>query len=176
MLALIRPFTQLCLFKIGPQHLPASLTLLAITLIAHTIIQVLGFTLVTTGIVTFSAGITATLVLCALTGTLLHTFGHPTRLIQTLTALAGTTSLIWIPGLPLMGWLAHAIASDSDATIAELLIITLLGWNLTVQGNIFRHALSVPLFLGLLISIIIFFITTFLLSLIPMQAITLSST
>lgn len=147
-----------------------------ITLTAHTVIQSVGFGLMTSGLEAFIAGITTTLLLCTLTGFTLYAVGRQSRLIQTLSALAGTVSLIWFLGLPLMGWVVQGIAHDSDTAIAELLVIILLGWNLTVHGNIFRHALSLPLFLGLLVSILIFIISTYVVSFVPPEAIKVSPT
>ena len=164
------------MFKTGPQNLPVSFFLLAATLVTHTIIQMLGFGLMTNRAEAFSAGITATLLLCALTGAMLYVAGRPARFIQTLTALAGTISLIWLLGLPLMSWLVFGLTSGTHSSIPQLLVIALLGWSLTVQGNIFRHALSLPLFMGLLVSILFFCISSYVVSFVPSEAIASAAT
>ena len=158
------------MFKIGPQNLPASLMLLAVTLFAHTLVQILGFALMTNRAEAFTAGMTATLLLCALTGAMLYLVGRPARLVQTLSALAGTISLIWLIGLPLMSWTVLGVATDTNSAVPRLLIIALLGWSLTVQGNIFRHALSLPLFMGLLVSIVFFCISSYVVTFVPSSA------
>ena len=164
------------MFKSGPQNLPASTVLLAATLVIHTITQMLGFGLMTNRAEAFTAGITATLLLCVLTGAVLYVAGRPARFKQTLTASAGTISLIWLLGLPLMSWLVFGHTSGANSSVPKLLIIALLGWNLTVQGNIFRHALSLPLFMGLLVSILFFCISSYVVSFVPSEAITSVST
>ncbi len=164
------------MFKIGPQNLPASLVLLVATLLIHTLIQMLGFGLITHRAEAFTAGMTATLLLSALTGAMLYVAGRPSRFIQTLTALAGTISLIWLLGLPLMSWLVFGLTAGTHSNVPQLLVIALLGWSLTVQGNIFRHALSLPLFMGLLISILFFCISSYVVSFVPSEAIISATT
>ena len=148
------------------------MTLLVTTLIAHTITQMLGFGLMTSTAEAFAGAMTATLLLCVLTGGMLYVVGRPSRLVQTLTALAGTISLIWLIGLPLMTWVVFALASGTHASVPQLLVIALLGWSLTVQGNIFRHALSLPMFMGLLVSILFFCISSYVVSFVPAKALT----
>ena len=150
--------------------------LLVATLVAHTIIQMLGFGLMTNGAEAFTAGMTATLLLCALTGGMLYATGRPTRLVQTLTALAGTISLIWLLGLPLMSWVVLGLATETSSRVPQLLVIALLGWSLTIQGHIFRHALSLPLFMGLLVSILFFCISSYVVSFVPSDVIAATTT
>jgi hypothetical protein len=84
--------------------------------------------------------------------TLLHFKKLSTRLPQTLSALAGT-------GL-IFGFLSVFLISQTDpAGISPALALVWLGvflWSLAVDANIYHHALSIKMNLGVLLAVMIF--------------------
>ncbi len=159
MFALIRPFVQLCLFQTEPQRLPASTLLLALALIAHILAETMGFAMLLDPPTAFLAGLTGTVLLIALTASVLLVQRQQARIVQTVTALAGSITLLDLVGLSVLSWREAAHASGSDQGLPILALLVLTAWSLGVQGHILRHALSVPFFIGILVSIFFFWIT-----------------
>ena len=149
------------MFKIGPQNLPASLMLLGLALAAHTVTEILGLSYFLPRAQALLAGITTTLLLCALTTGVMLTLGRQLRLVQTLTALAGAIAVLGVIGIPITGWWKSMQAAGGLVELPIMLLVALTGWGLTVQGHILRHALSLPLFVGLVISILFFFVSVY---------------
>jgi hypothetical protein len=157
--AIVNPFVQICLLRQGPQHLPTSTILLAITLAAYTLLTVLLSTASLSVAGALLWGIINTLLMAALTATLLYMQRRGVRVIQTLTALAGTGAVITFIALPIFGWLHGADHAASEAAFAWLLAVFLTLWSLAVSGHIIRHALSIPFFFGLVIAVIFYVIS-----------------
>jgi len=157
--AIIDPFIQICLLRRGPQDLPTSGILLAIALTAQTVMTILlsGVTLSVPG--ALLSGVVDTALLVVLTGTLLYVQGRNVRVVQTLTALAGTGAIITLVALPLSGWLHGVDQAAGEGGFALLLLLILTGWSLAVAGHIFRHALSVPYFVGLVLAVVFYWIS-----------------
>ena len=79
------------------------------------------------------------------------------RFIQTATALCGTGVI-----LGLISWLLSGLlqqANDASSSGLGLLLIALFIWIVTVIGNILRHALEVPLWLGTGIALLYIYIS-----------------
>ena len=76
------------------------------------------------------------------------------RFVQTLTALAGTGTLLGIVALPLLLQAAQAQAEGGATGILVVgwLLLLLLVWSIAVQAHIFRHALSTGYATGLLLA------------------------
>lgn len=157
--ALINPFIQICLLRQGPQDLPSSGILLAIALAAHTLMSVVLSNISLGALSALFSGILDTLLLVVLTGTLLYVQRRKARLVQTVTALAGTGAIITFLALPLSGWLHRADQAAHEGGFALLLLLILTGWSLAVAGHIFRHALSVPYFIGLVLAAVFYWIS-----------------
>ena len=157
--ALVNPFIQICLLRQGPQDLPTSGILLAIALSAHTIMSMVLSHLSLGTLRALLAGVLDTVLLVVLTGTLLFVQRRKARLIQTVTALAGTGAIITFLALPLSGWLHGADQAAGEGGFALLLLLILTGWSLAVAGHIFRHALSVPYFIGLVLAAVFYWIS-----------------
>lgn len=70
--------------------------------------------------------------------------GHPARWLQSYTALLGAGALFGLISLAYRG-----LASLFGAGwLAELLDLSLFVWSLAVMGHILRHALEIPLAMG----------------------------
>jgi len=93
-----------------------------------------------------------TLAMVAFAWAVLQLTGKSARLVQTLTALAGTGVVLGIVGLPLV--LQAARAQQAGETPAALAVawLVMLAWSITVQAHIFRHALTVRYGLGLAVA------------------------
>jgi hypothetical protein len=61
--------------------------------------------------------------------------------------------------LPVSVWLHGADQAAGEGGIALLLLLILTGWSLAVAGHIFRHALSVRYFLGLVLAAVFYWIS-----------------
>jgi len=157
--AIFDPFIQICLLRQGPQDLPLSGILLAIALIAHTVMSILLSNVSLSAASALLSGVVDTVLLVVLTGALLTVQRRHARVIQTVTALAGTGAIITLVALPVSGWLHGADQAAGEGGFALLLLLILTGWSLAVAGHIFRHALSVPYFLGLVLAAVFYWIS-----------------
>ena len=155
MRAILNPFIQICLLRQGPQDLPTSGILLAIALTAHTVMSIAWSISLNAGSALLS-GLLDTLLLVVLPATLLYAQGRKSRVIQTLTALAGTGTIITFLALPVSGWLRGADQSAGEGGLAMIMLLILMGWSLAVVGHIFRNALSIPYFFGLLLAMLFY--------------------
>ena len=89
-------------------------------------------------------------------GGLLYVQWKRERIVQTLTALAGTGALITIVSLPISGWFRGADKESGEGGLAVLMLLLLVGWSLAVVGHILRHALDLPIAGGTLVAVAYF--------------------
>jgi hypothetical protein len=151
--AFVNTFFAICLLRLAPQELPPSRLLLGVVLSAHILSGMLLWAIyhpLWEGLV---AGLLQTLLLAGLTASLLLMQGLQVRFLQTLTALAGTGTLMGLLALlPL--YLAKTAEERGQAVFeSELLAVFLGGWSLLVTGHILRHALSIHLWWGLILAV-----------------------
>ncbi len=76
------------------------------------------------------------------------------RLVQTLTALAGTGALLGLLGLPLIWQVARTQEAGAAPTLLAVGWVLLVAWSVVVQAHIFRHALSTRFGYGLLLAVL----------------------
>lgn len=150
---IVRPFVEICLLRRGPQDLPGSTFLLAIMLVAHTVMSILLNAVVLNAWNAILAGVIDTLLVSILTGSILYLHGFKTRIVQTLSAMTGTGAIISLLAIPLFSWNAGAQQSGSVSAVGSLMVFGIVVWSLAVSGHILRHALSVSYFLGILIAV-----------------------
>jgi hypothetical protein len=79
---------------------------------------------------------------------LLYLLSRSARIPQTLTAMAGSGSLLGLLALPLVLWGQPAQAEEQVSGLLLYAWLLLLVWNLLVTGHILRHALSTSLGIG----------------------------
>ena len=147
-----------------PQDLPASLTLLALVLGAHTLVGMIVSSANLRFGQAIAVGVTDTALLCVLTAALLMLHKQRERIIQTLIALAGAGSVIGFFVYPASLWLHDAREAGEQALMPTVLLLAMLGWSLVVSGHILRHALSVPYYVGLLVSVGLYWLSVKILS------------
>lgn len=157
--ALIRPFIEICLLRLRPQDLPESTALLGLVLIGHTLSAILLSSIALPVGKALLAGTLDTILLAAMTVSVLYLQQLQSRLTQTLTALAGTGTLIGMVAIPLSNWLHAAHTTNTATGTPALLLLLLIGWSLTVAGHILRHALSTPFIMGLVLAMVFYWIT-----------------
>ncbi|MGB5179584.1 MAG: hypothetical protein WBP44_12745 [Gammaproteobacteria bacterium] len=154
MLQLIRVWFDICLFRRAPQDLPASGFLLGVSLCCYGLVSVL----VSLQSYTFSMAVLLTAVdlglLAVFAWSLLYLQKKTARLNQTLSALAGTGSLMGLIALPLLLTIAPDAASDPVPAPLQSLWLLLLLWNLFIMAHIIRHALSSSFAIGFGISLL----------------------
>ena len=154
MLQLIRAWFDICLLRRAPQELPASGYLLGISLGCYVLVSVL--------VTSQSYAFTRALLLAAVdlglliifVWSLLYLQSKTARINQTLSALAGSGSLMGLIALPLL----LAIGPDKvnepvPAPLLSLWLLLLL-WNLIIMAHIIRHALSSSFAIGFGISLL----------------------
>ena len=159
MSALIHPFVQICLLRLKPQDLPASGTLLALVLVAHTLAGVAVAAVNLRFAQALAAGVLDTALMCGLAAGLLVLRGLRERTVQTVTALAGAGAVIGFVAWPASLWIHGAHEANEASPALALLLVGVLGWSLTVSAHVLRHAISAPFYIGLLISIVFYWVS-----------------
>jgi len=154
MLQLIRAWFELCLLRRTPQDLPASGYLLGISLCCYGMVSVL----VSSQSYAFNralllAGVDLGL-LVVFVWSLLYLQNKTTRINQTLSALAGSGSLMGMIALPLMLAVGPSTVTEPVPVPLVSLWLLLLLWNLFVMAHIIRHALSSSFVIGFGISLL----------------------
>lgn len=143
-------FVDICLFKKGPQDVPASRFLLVLALIAYAVVGELLLGVEADWWVASQQVVVEAALLLGYTAAVLYFTGRSARYLQTATALLATDAVISTPGaLVLYWWLAHPAVRAFQMVLFALMI-----WHIAVVGHILRHALSRPLSNGILLSIL----------------------
>lgn len=160
MQALLRLFAEIALHRRGPQDVPASPAILALTLALYVALGVAALAPSASGPaeVLGEVGVDLALVVFGFGG-LLVVLGRRHRLQQTLAALFGTGALLTALSLPFL-WLAAAPAPGDEPTTAVLfssiVLLTLLCASLLVTGHVLRCALDWPYAGGVLAAALYF--------------------
>ncbi|RKZ76090.1 MAG: hypothetical protein DRQ57_05215 [Gammaproteobacteria bacterium] len=154
-------FFNLCRLRSGPQDLPTSSIFLALTLLFYTtisgVLSLMQFSVKDAILLTI--GDTGLLVI--LTSSLLYTAHYPTRITQTLIAVAGTGCVFGILSLPWVFWIEFY---EGDVSLPVLLLISIIVWNFVVYTHILHHALEIHFFLASILTVIIYLLTFSVLS------------
>lgn len=145
LLALLRAFIGICTLRLGPQDLPPSSALLALTTLSYFALSVIGYGLQTAIAYPLLKALLEIAVLFAATYALLFVMSYGRRLRQTLTALMGCGTVITAAALVSM---VVARALPQVLGLALLSAITLL--NLLVTAHILRQAVSTWFMVGVL--------------------------
>ena len=147
---LIKLFIDICLFKRGPQDVPASHILMGLAVVVYLIV---GISLLGLEGLRAEAMLQALVELAILLGFVwanLKFMGLPNRFLQTSIAMLGSDALISSLAIPLVGWMALS----EGAKGAYLLLLLLMLWHLGVVAHILRHALSRPVSVGIGLAIV----------------------
>ncbi len=143
-------FVDICLFKRGPQDVPASRLLFGMALVAYLVV---GEILLIVQSDWFEAALQAAveaMLLLGLCWLALSLFGRQARYLQTATALLATDAVISTPGaLVLQWWTARP-----DVRLFQMALFMLMIWHIMVVAHILRHALSRALHYGLALAVL----------------------
>ena len=152
MRALLKGFWDIALWRRGPRDLPPSRTLLAIAAVLYVATSAIQSLLIDGPPLAMARGVadvaftTAAFWLCLAVARRSH------RLLQTLTAVLGTGSLLALPMIVLF-LAAEALGPDGPvASALKLLLVPLLIWDLCVLAHIARLALEAPLVAGVAVA------------------------
>ena len=154
MLPLIRAWFEICLLRRTPQELPASAYLLGVSLCCYGLVSVL----VSLQSYPFSSALLLAVVdlglLVVFVWSLLFVQYKKARINQTLSALAGSGSLMGVIALPLLLIIGPGTVTEPVPVPLVSLWLLLLLWNLFVMAHIIRHALSRSFAIGFGISLL----------------------
>lgn len=151
--SLIRPLLDMMRLRSGPQDLPAGQSLAVILALVY-IAQ--GFIADRTLDSSDAAprSVIAIGIQFVIITLLLRYRGLGVRVHQTIGALAGTGFLFGLMSIALLS----ALNPGEPQPEIAFLYLGLFLWSLAVDGHIYRHALSTPLGLGVLLAVTIFLI------------------
>lgn len=139
----IRTFVEICLFRQGPADLPASDGLFKASLLAYLLVGLMVNLLDGGWQMSLWVAVTELILMLAFAGLVLKLARKLPRYQQTVTALAGTGSLLTIIAWPLL-WLFYGL--EEQAQSSNLLLLALMAimlWSLMVHAHIFRQALDI---------------------------------
>ena len=160
MKALLDLLRDLMLFRRGPQDLPFSPALLAAACVIGFALDafVAGrFQQMQDAVPRVAFSLAA---LLALPWIALKLAKLEARYAQTATALVATSAMFTLLTLPVLLGVGQLPAEPKDLTAGQALLgwvsLLLVGWQLAVRGHILRHALDLPMRLGVLIAVVFF--------------------
>lgn len=147
MRALFDLFLDICLFRKGPQDVPASAVLLKVCLLAYALSGFVVLRLSTPSAIAIPQILLDLALLAGLLYLVLSLRRYPQRFPQTLSALTGVGVLMALLALPLMVWIVRQ-SPDGDAVLPSMLLLGLMSWSIAIMAHILRHALNIPLWIG----------------------------
>lgn len=151
---LFTSFMQICLFRMGPQDLPASNFFLGIIVIISVIVALL-LNLINLPLKDAVLIVMLNLaVVTIITQFILRLYNKPMRFVQTLGAQMGTGIVISIFAAPVVVMLQYANTHNVDMGAGLILWVLLLTWEIAVTAHILRNALACSFVQGFLIAII----------------------
>lgn len=153
LLTILKSFFDICLLRKRPQDIPASSTFLFFCLIAYTLCSAAVALASYPGATALFIALVETGLFLLFVYFLLSLRSLTERWLQTSTALAGSGTLLGIISSPLHYWLAAQEPGVAVSPEPVFLFLLLLVWNILVVGHILRHAMSIPFFAGVLVSI-----------------------
>jgi hypothetical protein len=129
-----------------PQDLPASRSLMYLTIIAYGLISLLLLWPKLGALVGLLLVIAEIMVISAFIQLILYVKKHPGRFVQALTAVMGAGAVISILMLPLVYGVYTSGGVEQVSSMVLLAIYILFAWSLTVNAYIFRFAFDLPNF------------------------------
>ena len=160
---IFKTFTDIMLFKKGPQDLPSSQSLLNLFILANILISLipndvnynLGIS-VTTSIIYIGASLFFVQTILSIKENMTSNSGYRVRYIQSATSILGVHAIIG-----LITSVIFYLSGNSESIIFIILLATIYSW--LIYGYIFKHALDCTTFMGLSISFLYSMIIGFML-------------
>jgi hypothetical protein len=142
---IVQAFLDIAMLRRGPEDLPASGFLLALTGVAYLASGALTVATYARSAGDFVAQLALDLVLMLVFfAALLAINRKAARIEQTLTAVLGTGAIVAILSLPLTLWLGTQGAASPTAIFPAVGIYVLVLWSIGINGHILRRALEIP--------------------------------
>lgn len=132
----------------APQDLPASASLFLIVITLSVIVGAIGVSDVIPGFAALAASMLDAVIIMILLRLVLMIKSFSERFLQTATALFGSSTILGLIALPLQLIVGDGSSEQAIAPMLSLAYLVLLVWVQIVIGHILRHALNVPLMLG----------------------------
>ena len=148
----IHSWFGICRLKRGPQDDPVSYTGLALAVSLYVFSDVLVAAANSEWKVAWGMTAIDILVMLVLSFAVLQLTHKSARLIQTLTALAGSGGLLGLMVLPAL----QSAATNQQSSPAWLVIfwLVMMVWSIVVRAHVYRHALSLNYTVGVAVSIV----------------------
>ncbi len=143
MVALFDLLLDICLFRKGPQHIPAAPILLQLALFGYGLSSFLLLLITLPVNRALPALVLDMFLLYGLTALLLYSSGLYARFTQTLTALAATSTFFQLIAWPVTMWFYREYAMQGFFELPFLLQWLIVLWNIAVMSHILYFALSV---------------------------------
>lgn len=148
MLVLLNLFFNICRLRANPQDIPSSTFLMVLALLSYGLFSLLiSIIEIPIGNAILSSSVD-TLLLMGLAIVSLWIRNLPERKTQTITALAGTGTLLQLVAWPILFWLSQDNDTLSEFSLLRWILLILVFWNVVVIAHILRHALSVTYTIG----------------------------
>lgn len=148
-------FIDICLFKRGPQDVPASWLLFGLALIAYLIVGELLLMVEADWLEAALQALVEAGLLLGFCWIVLFLAGKTPRFLQTATALMAVDAVISTPGaLFLQWWVARP-----EIRLFQMALFALMIWHIAVVAHILRHALARPLVYGAALAVLYIVIT-----------------
>jgi peptidoglycan biosynthesis protein MviN/MurJ (putative lipid II flippase) len=150
---LLQLFWDICRFRRGPQHVPASDALMTLVLVNYALVGLLVLSFDYDAPQAMTATLADVMFMYLSTFAILTMFGHKDRLRQTLTAYAGCGALYNIAVIPILWWLGSARDANADLAVPAMLLQVLTIWALCVNARILQQAIETTLVNAFLLSL-----------------------
>jgi len=153
----LRIFLDIVLWRRGPQDLPASATLVRLTLAAYVLVSAVQLLLLDeSGIVWFFFLVADPLLLAGWTWLVLKVYGHTERFQQTIAAVFGTGAMLGL-GLYLpLQLLVTGAGFNAESGVAQVVALGLVVAFALVTGRIIKLATDSNLFAGIALALTYF--------------------
>lgn len=151
MSAIIKNLFDVCLFRKGPEDLPASSSLLQMLVVVSILVSLFLGSFIHDHQVAFILSIVGVILTFAFLKILL--IKKPERFLQTFIAMLGTTILIDIISVPVIFPLLNEDLNSNLVLLFSLLALATYVWYVVVNGFIVSRAISSTLGYGISISI-----------------------
>ncbi len=148
----VSSWLQQILLQRAPQDDPFSYPALVWSLLAYVLVDLFQARTASGWTVSIGMSVMDTLIVVLFSWLVLTLANKPARLAQTLTALAGTGTLLGLLAMPMMLHASRVRPSGEPTAALVMGWLVLLVWTITVQAHIFRHALSSRYGVGLMVA------------------------
>jgi len=150
---LFKLFFDICLLRAKPQDVPASNTLLLLTMLVAIITGVPAIIGSVGGLASaLMIGLMDVALILVLLRVFLTLAGLSPRLLQTATAIFGSGVIINLLSIPVQVLLDTSTGYSVAQFVGALFYFALLVWSLAIMGHILRHSFKLQLSSGVLIA------------------------